>query len=190
MEELLSLLNGINPLSEQIIAHLRSVLKHKKLEKKEFLLKAGKISGEICFISSGLLRCYFNRHSREISTWFMREGDVVISVESFFKQVQSKEFIQALEPTELWYIDYQELVYIYKNFIEFNFHGRQLTERYYVLSEQRVNSMRDQRAHERYRFLIDNNPDIIRRVPSKFIASYLGITEVTLSTIKSKKLVY
>jgi CRP/FNR family transcriptional regulator, anaerobic regulatory protein len=50
--------------------------------------------------------------------------------------------------------------------------------------------MRDQRAHERYRFLIDNNPDIIRRVPSKFIASYLGITEVTLSTIKSKKLVY
>jgi CRP-like cAMP-binding protein len=120
----------------------------------------------------------------------MLENDVAISVESFFCQSTSKEYIQALEETDLWYITYEELQDTYSKFPEFNLIGRIITENYYVLSEQRSACMRQQRAPERYRFLLENYPTLIQRVPSKYLASYLGITEVTLSIIKSKKLAY
>ena len=116
----------------------------------------------------------------------MQEGDVIISVESFFTQRPSYESIQALEDCELQYISYDELQYTYRNFPEFNFIGRVLTEKYYTLSEQRLFSIRMQRASERYQHLRENFPELIERVASKYLASYLGVTEVTLSKIKGK----
>ena len=114
----------------------------------------------------------------------MKEGDVIISVESYFKQQPSKENIQAIEDCELICISYDDLQVIYTKFPEFNFIARILTEKYYTLSEQRLFSLRMQRANERYAYLMRDYPEIIQRVPSTFIASYLGITLETLSRIK------
>jgi hypothetical protein len=82
-----------------------------------------------------------NRERAEVSSWFMKEGDVIVSVESFFKQKPSYESIQALEETTVHYISYDELQFIYKNFLEFNFVARVLAEHYYTLSEQRLYSI-------------------------------------------------
>jgi len=117
----------------------------------------------------------------------MKEGDVIISVESFFKQIVSYENIQAVEECVVYYIYYNELQYIYGHFPEFNFIGRVLIEKYYALSEQRLYSIRMQRGHDRYQYLLDHFPELIQRLPSKYIASYLSITEETLSRIRSKK---
>ena len=117
----------------------------------------------------------------------MKEGDVIISVESFFNQLESKENIQALEDCLLFYVSYDELQYAYQNFPDFNTIGRILTQKYYQLSEQRLYSLRMQRAVERYLFLVDHFPQIIQRVPLKYIASYLGITEETLSRIRAQR---
>lgn len=185
MEELLKMLNSIHPLSNALIEYLATNLKTKLLKKKDFLLKKGHISKDICFINKGLLRCFYMIDDKEVSSWFMKEGDVIISVESFFKQCESFESIQALDDCVLYYITYSELQFTYRNFPEFNFVGRVLTERYYTLSEQRLYSMRMKKAQDRYGYLMEYHPELIQRVPSKFIASYLGITEVTLSNIKS-----
>lgn len=75
---------------------------------------------------------------------------------------------------------------MYKTYPELNFIARVLTEKYYVLSEQRLYSLRKKRARERYEYLIDNFPELIQRVPSKYLASYLSVSEETLSRIKSK----
>ncbi|MEJ7676832.1 MAG: hypothetical protein WKG06_02925 [Segetibacter sp.] len=123
---------------------------------------------------------------KEVSSWFMREGDLIISVESFFQQKPSYESIQALEDCTLLCIQYNELQDMYKTFYEMNFIARVLTEKYYTLSEQRLYSLRMQRAPERYKFLIDNFSELIKRVPSKYLSSYLSISEETLSRIKSK----
>ena len=117
----------------------------------------------------------------------MKEHDVIFSVESFLNQTPSYENIQTLEDSLLHYITYAELQYLYNTFPEFNFVGRALTEKYYQLSEQRLYSLRMQRAFEKYNFLMDHFPQIIQRVPSKYIASYLGITEETLSRIRALK---
>jgi CRP-like cAMP-binding protein len=187
MEKLLLYLNSIHSLSAELIEHLQGILKVKELPKKGYLLKEGFVCRNISFIEKGILRCFYGKDDKEISSWFMKEGDVIISVESFFHQSVSYENIQALEECTLYYINYNELQYIYRHFPEFNFVGRVLTERYYNLSEQRLFSLRMQRAQERYQFLLEHFPEIIKRVPSKYIASYLSITEETLSRIRSRK---
>jgi CRP-like cAMP-binding protein len=166
---------------------LSSVLRLKELQKKELLLRAGHVCQLIYFIQRGLLRCFYQKNDVEICSWFMKEGDVIISVESFFRQRTSYESIQALENCELYYISYKELQQIYKTFPEFNFIARVLTEKYYCVSEQRLYSIRMMRAAERYEYLLEHHPEFILRVPAKYIASYLGIAPEMLSKIKTGK---
>lgn len=187
MEQLIQFLDSIHPISDGCKERLLSVLKSKELPRKELLLRAGHICQHIYFIQRGLLRCFYYRNDVEISSWFMREVDVMVSVESFFGQKTSYESIQALEDCELYYISYKELQEIYRQFPEFNFIARVLTEKYYCLSEQRLYSIRMMRASERYEYLLEHHPELLLRVPAKYVASYLGITPEMLSKIKTGK---
>jgi CRP-like cAMP-binding protein len=187
METLLKRFESIYPLSEECKERLFSVIKFKALPKKQFLLRAGHVCQHIYFIEKGLLRCFYYKNEVEICSWFMREGDVIISVESFFRQSTSYESIQSLEDCELYYISYIELQEIYRNFPEFNFVGRALTEKYFCLSEQKLYSIRMMRASERYEYLLQQFPELAMRVPAKYLASYLGITPEMFSKIKSGK---
>jgi len=188
MEELLAYLNSIYPLSQPAIEYLSENLKEVEISKKEFILKRGRICYNIYFVQKGLLRCFYTKDDKEVNSWFMKENDVIFSVESFLNQVPSYENIQTLEDSLLYYIDYAELQYLYNHCPEFNFIGRVVTEKYYKLSEQRLYSLRMQKAFEKYNFIMNHFPQIILRVPSKYIASYLGITEETLSRIRAFKM--
>ncbi|CAN5395780.1 Crp/Fnr family transcriptional regulator [soil metagenome] len=186
MNKLIQFLDAIRPLSDPLKDHLSVIVETKALSRKEYLLKKGRISSEVCFIEKGLLRCFYLKEDKEVCSWFMMEGDVIVSVESFFKQQVSHETIQALEDCILHSFNYDDLQKTYDTYPELNYHARLLTEKYYTLSEQRLYSLRMQRAHGRYEYLINNFPEIIQRVPSKYIASYLSITEETLSRIRSR----
>jgi len=187
LETLVAYLDSIFPLSEGCRETLTTHLRHKEVPKKELLLRAGHICQNIYFIEKGLLRCYYFKNEAEISSWFMLEGDVVVSVESFFYQKVSYESIQALEDSSLYYISYKELQDIYRRFPEFNYVARVMTEKYYCLSEQRLYSIRMMRASERYEYMIQHHPMLLSRVPAKYVASYLGITPEMFSKIKSEK---
>ena len=118
----------------------------------------------------------------------MKEGDIIISVESFFDQKASYESIQALEDSLLYCIEYAQLEHIYRAYPEFNFVARVLLQKYYKLSEQRLYSLRMQRSQERYDYLMEHAPELILRVPAKHLATYLGMAEETVSRIRSRKL--
>jgi CRP/FNR family transcriptional regulator, anaerobic regulatory protein len=186
MEKLLLFLESIHPMTDGLKHHLATILKAKELPKREYLLRSGHVSKKICFICQGLLRCFYLKDGHEVSSLFMKEGDVIVSVESFFSQKPSYESVQALEDSIVYYITYDELQFAYKNFLEFNFIGRVLLEKYYTLSEQRLYSLRMQRAQERYDYLLEHHSELVLRVPAKYLASYLGITEVTMSKIKAR----
>src|SRR5690242_10272352 len=109
MEKLLAFLQSIHPLSEELLQYLSQHLKVKHLTKRDYLLKAGHINRSICFIEKGLLRCFYHKGNLEICSWFMKEGDVIVSIESFFQQKPSYESIQALEDCTLYYIEFDEL---------------------------------------------------------------------------------
>ena len=128
MELVIHFLNCIYPLSPALIDQLRNTLKTKAIDRKEYLLRAGQVCRNVYFIHKGLLRCYYDKDNHEVCSWFMAEGDVIISVESFFQQKSSYEAIQSLQDAVLYYIDYRDLQNIYRLYPEFNFVGRVLTE--------------------------------------------------------------
>lgn len=187
MEAVLNALNAIHPLSAELVEHLSLILKSRELKRKELLLKAGHICRNIYFIEKGLLRCYYMQGLQEVCSWFMKEGDVIAAVGSFFDQQESYESIQALEDARLHYISYQELQQVYRQFPEFNFVGRELVQKYYKLSEQRLYSIRMHRGLERFEQLKKDDPELVQRVGQKYLASYLGITEQYLSMIKGSR---
>lgn len=185
METLLRYLDSVHPLSCATKDQLRLIVHHREVRKKEFLLKAGQICKSIYFIEKGLLRCFYLQGDHEVCSWFMKEGDVIASVESFFNQSESYESIQALEDSVLHFISHSDLQHLYEHFPEFNYVGRELVQHYYKLSEQRLYSLRMQRGLERFESLKNNYSELIQRVEQKYLASYLGITEQYLSMLKS-----
>jgi hypothetical protein len=187
MEKLLNYLNSIQQLSEPLQIHLKNLLKEKRISKYELVLKSGNISRQIFFIEKGILRGYYMKKEEEISNWFMMEEDFAISVSSFFSQSPAFESIQPLEECVVFYLTYEELQHTYLKFPEFNFIGRVITEKYYVLCENRIRQMRMLKARKRHDYLFKNHADLVRRVPAKFLATYLGVTKVTFSRNRFKK---
>lgn len=188
MERLLAFLSAVYPLSEQLIAHLQVIVKYRELKKGQFLLKAGHICRHIHFINAGMLRCFYRKEDLEVSSWFMKDGDVIVSVESFYQQKVSYEWIQALEDCELFYISYEELYAIYNQFPEFNFISRELTQHYYILWTQLLYALRMNTAEEKYSWLLERFPDYVLRIPAKHLASWLGISEYHFSYVKNKRI--
>jgi CRP-like cAMP-binding protein len=116
MEKLFSFLQGISPLSEEFQALLLKYLKIRAVRKKDFLLKAGHVCKDIFYIEKGMFWCYYEAKDQPISSWFLKEEDFIISVQSFFQQLPSYESIQALEDRIVYYISYEHLHDIYKQF--------------------------------------------------------------------------
>jgi CRP-like cAMP-binding protein len=186
MERLFQYLHSYYPLSWELKYRLTQILKFKKFRKRAFILEEGQICEKIYFIERGLLRCFHLKAGNQVSNWFMKEGDVAIAVESFFGRVPSYQFIQALEETDVYYITYSELQAICREFNEFYIHRCLIVEKYYMLSEQRHFAIQCQSATEKYKYLVDHSPDLLRRVASKYIASFVGLSEVHFSAIKSQ----
>lgn len=184
MEQIILLLNSIKPMEEDLEQHLRRIIKHKIIKKGDHLLIAGAYCKEMCFIIKGLLRCYIRKDNKEVVTWLLKEGDVATAVVSFHEDTRSEESIQALEDTELYYITKEELEEVYDTYEAFNRHGRVLTILYQLVGRKQYNEMLLLSAKERYQLLEKKSPDLIARVPAKYLASYLRISEYHLSNIK------
>lgn len=187
MISLLRYLRAIHSLSEPLRDRLEDIIKEKQLARKDYLLKAGQICGNIYFIEQGLLRSYYSDGKKEISSYFFKEGDICISAESFFTQQYGQENIQAIENCIVQYISYEQLQRIFREFPEFNFIGRILLEKCYLLLVQRFTAMWMQSASDRFEWLAREFPELLQRVPAKYLASYLEITEGMFSTIKSRR---
>jgi CRP/FNR family transcriptional regulator, anaerobic regulatory protein len=187
-EQVIQFLQQIHPLSDGLQDALAQLLKETHLKSKEIYLREGETSKKIAFILQGLMRSYYiNTKGEEITNWFMKEGDVTISVKSFFEQVPSKEFVTTIEPTVLLYVTYDELQHLYITYPEFNIVGRRLTEKYYTLCEERLLGIRSLTAKERYDFLLQVHPEIIERCPNIHIATYLDMDKATLARLKARR---
>ena len=136
----------------------------------------------------GFARAYYvTRQNRECTSWFMGQGDLMISVYSFYTQKPAAENIELLEDSELLSISWNQLQGIYADFPEYNYTGRLVTEKYYMLSEERTILLRTLSARERYEKLLQLHPGITQKASLGQIASYLGMTQETLSRVRSSK---
>ena len=183
MLELFQYLNSIYPLSPDIQSYLMQVLKRRELRANSYWLREGDTCDRIAFIEKGLMKIFYNSGHKEIIVWFNRECDVVISVKSFFNQIPSKLAIKTVEPSVINYIEYKDLDYIYSKYRDFNITARKITENYYCISEDHLMLMHLS-PKERYTALLTQFPWMPGRIKDKYLASYLGITNVALSRYK------
>jgi len=186
MEALFELIRFYCRLSNPALKSLGAALKKTELPKGSFLIMEGKICDHIYFLEKGCLRGYYNLDGKEITYWFAFENNFVTSFFSFITRKPCVECIQLVEDCTLWAISYDDLQKLYDTHPDIERLGRLMNERYYVMLEERFVSNHFKEARERYENLITNAPHIVQRIPLGYIASYLGITQETLSRIRSK----
>jgi CRP/FNR family transcriptional regulator, anaerobic regulatory protein len=187
MEKLFVHLNTIAPLSSQLVDHLRSILVRKTFHKGEIILRKGQVCHRISFLESGLLHIFTREETKEFTAWILKEMAIFISVDSFFDQVPSLEFIQALEDCITWSISFKELEEARRLYPEFNLHYNTIKQFYYNFSTQRERLFKSSDTRQRYEYQMAKDADLILRTPVKIMASYLGMHYGTLNDIRNGK---
>lgn len=157
------------------------------IKKNAFIQHIGQTCRTIFFIQKGSTRVFYMHNEIEVTECFNFEGDLTVRFESLLAGVPSKRAIQALEPTQLIALDLAKLEPIFTVFPRIEVVFRRLFHTYHIQTLQRMENMQFNSAEERYQILMETQPEVIKRIPLKFIASYLGITAVSLSRIRAKK---
>jgi CRP-like cAMP-binding protein len=165
---------------------LEAVLQKVELEKGTFLITEEKMCNHLYFLERGSVRGFYNLDGKEVTYWFAFENNFVTSFLSFITRKPGMENIQAMEDCTLWAVTYNDLQKLYTKHPSMERLGRIVHERYYVMLEERFLSNHFKEARDRYENLLANAPYILQRVPLGHVASYLGITQETLSRIRNK----
>lgn len=160
---------------------------HEKIEfkKGDFIIKEGQTANNYMILQKGLMRSFVYDYSAEdITTNFFIENEIVIEVSSLFQRIPTKEYIQALTDCDCYKIDFdkfQELFHSIENFREW---GRAWLSNSLFEFKQRSVSIIKESATDRYLTLLREKPQIIQQAPLKNIASFLGVTDTSLSRIR------
>lgn len=159
----------------------------KKYSNKSILLNEGEIATKIFFIKQGCLRMWFNKDGKDITFQFFIENQVLASIESFISNQPSMFTIETIEPSTIISItkdNFKNLLVIFPRLKD----GFQdvIYHRFRNYSQLFLSRIKDT-PKERYNDLIKNHPELIQRIPQHYIASFLGITPISLSRIRNKK---
>lgn len=186
MQQLLQHIKIFSPLSKEAEQALHDCFEQVVFAKNQHLLTEGKICRHLYFLEKGALRGYYNVEGKEITHWFGFENDFITSFHSFITQEPSVESLQLLEGSILWSISKDQLTELFNRFHDIERLMRIAYEKYYIRLEERYVNAQFKTAAERYEHLLINTPHILERVPLGHVASYLGISQETLSRIRKQ----
>ena len=158
----------------------------RQLKKKELFLREGQICRQLGFITKGYVRLYYLLNGEEITKDFNFENFFCGSYASFSLQQPSRFNVIAMEDVELYVFGREDLFGLYDEFASLQKFGRIMMEIMFIRKEQREASFLLDSAEQRYNELVEQNDQILQRVPLKYLASYLGMTAETLSRIRRK----
>lgn len=174
-------------ISENLKSELSKRIKPITFKKGELVLDANYISTKSYFINKGILRTYFLKDGKEISEYFCRTNEWVNSPKSFIQRKKDIYYIDAIENTQAYFIHVNDLVYLFDNFPEMERYARLSMGSVFGHLMERIISMRFTTAKEKYDHFQKTYTDIYHRIPLGMVASYLGITQETLSRIRAEK---
>lgn len=156
-----------------------------QLSKGDFILKKGQVAKSYSCITEGLIRSYvYDYEGNDITTGFIGKNEIAIDVVSLFHQVPTVEYFQALTEVQGYQIDIDAFQTLYHSIKGFNEWGRSWMSESLFQLKQRTIAMITDSASERYKSLQRQHPQILLQAPLKFIASYLGVTDTSLSRIR------
>ena len=185
MEDFFSTLSQFVNFSGECKEDVRSDLQVRKYKKNEIIVSGGEVCNNLWFISQGIARIFYLKGDKEITELILTEGFFVSSLQSFLTRQPSTRQVQVLEKSVLYGFTYDDLEKLFEKHHEFERLGRLISNRGLLSMLQRSDLLMFSSASERYQSLLENSPGIINRVPLGIIASYLGITQETLSRLRA-----
>jgi CRP-like cAMP-binding protein len=185
MSALIEFLKRSPLLSLEAVQVIASEFVQKDWRKGAMFLKAGRIADEYIFLEKGFIRSFvFDTEGNEITLDFFTDNDLVFEVSSFFQRIPSQENLEALTECTGWVLTYEKLNNLFHSLPAFREFGRSVLVKGFSSFKLRTLSLINRTAEERYEMLLSTRPEIFREVPLKYIASYLGITDSSLSRIR------
>ena len=170
------------PVAEAIAGHFEEM----RVVKHAFLVEAGHVANSYVFLESGYMRTFvLAADGREVTTNFYVPGQMVFEVSAFFNRTRSKESIQALTDCTGWSITLDQLNHLFHSMPEFREFGRAMLVRGFSELKTRMLSTITETAEERYLDLVSRQPELLQQASLKQIASFLGITDTSLSRIRA-----
>jgi len=195
-KSLLDFLNKFIPLSiDEYNELIAPCIIKRHFDKKSIITTAGEVENYINFIDSGLVRKYYKKVNEEVNTQISSEGHIIHAQESFHSRTPSEFSIETIEPTELSSITYECLEKMYSSSEKMQRLGRLVITATMVLKDKWLSQLVKLSPRERFISFVTKHPELMQRVPQKYLASYLNIKPETFSRFKhlvkdhSKKIV-
>jgi len=185
MENIRTYLEKTVAISESDWLLFSSKLKYSTFKKKEKLISLGEKEHYISFIEKGVARFTIPKAAKDITFGFCFENEFISAYDSFLTRTPSLYGIEALTDMSLWRISYDDLQEIYAKTAVGNTIGRLSTERLFLIKSKREQSLLNETATQRYLNLFTERPNLIKEIPLKYIASYIGVTAQALSRIRN-----
>jgi CRP-like cAMP-binding protein len=157
-----------------------------KIQKKTTILQAGKIANEVYFIIQGCMRLFYEKDGLDISAYFFTENMFAGAYDSFIAQQQSKHAIETVEECHVLVISYKAFHTLLSTFPKMNEFVRKILEERFVALHELFTAHILESPEERYLALQKERPDLLNRIPQHQIATFLGVTPVSLSRIRNR----
>lgn len=159
----------------------------RNFEAHQHWIQAGDVCTDLCFILEGLVRIYYiDQAGNEVNQHFYQANEVIAPVDAIVSQQPCQYFIQALEPTRLMLTGYDALSQAGINNPELPRLEVKMLQTIFIKNGRREAQLLLGSAEQRYRWFCKENPDLLQRIPQYHIASFLGITPVSLSRLRKK----
>lgn len=186
MNEIRQFIETITPMNDADWNLFSSKLTEVTLSKRTPLLNVGEVENYLSFIARGIVRLYIPGEERDVTFGFVFENEFVTAYDSLLTQTPSEYRIETLTDTTLWKIAYKDLQEVYAHTESGNMVGRKMAENMFLIKSKRELSLLNKTAEERYLDLFSNRPRLLRQIPLKYIASYIGVTPQALSRIRKR----
>jgi len=187
MKQFRNYIETITKVNDEDWEFFSSKLHRKSFPKKTIIADIGQTEKYISFIEKGIVRLLIpKKEDEDITFGFSFENEFISAYDSFLTQSASLYQLQTLESTTLVSISYSDLQEVYQQTKIGNLIGRLVTERLYILKSKRANSLLNDSAEQRYLNLFTERPNLIKEIPLKYIASYIGVTPQSLSRIRKQ----
>jgi CRP-like cAMP-binding protein len=174
-----------NILQPEEIAHLARLFRPKKLAKMDFFAQPGKPCREVALVVSGIFRSFYtNAEGQEMTYCITFPHHLMAAYSALITGMVNQENIQALSPAELLVVNKEELDRLAMQNIRWMSLLRAIAEQHYLELERRLFQLQRDSAAQRYRDLLEHQPEYVRHIPLQYLASYLGITQRHLSRIR------
>lgn len=152
--------------------------------KNEIITQRGETENYLFFVETGIVRFYIPHDENELTFNFCFDKEFTCAYNSFLTRTPSEYELQALTESVVWQISYEDLQKVYAETTAGNYLGRFVSEKLFLQKSKRELSLLKHTAKERYLNLFNEQPDILKYIPLKYVASYIGITPQALSRIR------